>query len=114
MTLDGGAPCLDFVNSGYDREKDVPAERLHIYDDLLVLAERTGLFDKANIDSLKKTARASGKDAAAALLFARGCREKLYSLFAALARNSAGHLNPEILAGNMIGVDVIPQPARHL
>jgi predicted RNA-binding Zn ribbon-like protein len=99
MTLDGGAPCLDFVNSGYDREKDVLLERLHSYDDLLVLTERTGLFDKAYVDRLEKAARASGTDAAAALLFARDCREKLYRLFAALARNSADHLNPGILTG---------------
>jgi predicted RNA-binding Zn ribbon-like protein len=98
MTLDGGAACLDFVNSGYDREKGVVAERIHSYEDLLTLAERLNLFDKAYLNTLNKEALQSKKNAEQALTFARNCRKILYDLFTAVALRRADRLDPEVIA----------------
>lgn len=97
MTLDGGAPCLDFVNSGFDREKGVVTERLHSYEDLLTLAERLDIPDSVYLGTLKNKAAMSKKDAELALTFARDCRLKLYSLFASLAQGQAAKLGKTAL-----------------
>ncbi len=88
MTLDGGVECLDFVNSGYDLQKDVVCERLHSYDDLLILLERLNIFDANCLASLNVKAEANQNDAENALQSAREIRGLLYSLFAGIATKS--------------------------
>ena len=88
MTLDGGVACLDFVNSGYDREYDVITERLSSYEDLMILIERLQLFDTNYLDTLKSKARQSPELATEALMFARNIRQKLYCLFSGIAQQN--------------------------
>jgi predicted RNA-binding Zn ribbon-like protein len=97
MSLDGGDACLDFVNSGYDRDKGIVTERLHSYDDLLILTGRLALFNQAHLDALKKEALKSQKAAEQAMLFARDCRQKLYDVFTAVAQRRLDQLDPEVV-----------------
>jgi len=98
MTLDGGAVCLDFVNSGYDREKDVIVERLHTFEDLLTLTGRLQLFSEAVLNDFKKQASANEVEARRTLNAARRARELLYRLFAGLAQRQPGRLAKQELA----------------
>ncbi|RFM26821.1 CGNR zinc finger domain-containing protein [Deminuibacter soli] len=81
MTLDGGTACLDFINSGYDREHGVVVERLHSYEDLLVLAGRIDLLEPAILKTLHRQVSKSPALANKALAFARQARVLLYQLF---------------------------------
>ena len=67
MTLDGGDPSLDFVNSGYDRKPGVLAERLHTYSDLIILSSRLGIVDQKMSQTLKGQAEIDPKHAADAI-----------------------------------------------
>ncbi|MGY3211845.1 CGNR zinc finger domain-containing protein [Mucilaginibacter sp. HD30] len=97
MTLDGGAPCLDFVNSGYDREKDTIQERLHDYSDLLALVSRMEIVAPALLKQLTELASVDGEAAEDALVEARNVRLTLYRVFSALAHDPTGALESEIL-----------------
>ncbi|WCT13451.1 CGNR zinc finger domain-containing protein [Mucilaginibacter jinjuensis] len=97
MTLDGGVSCLDFVNSGYDREKDVVAERLHTYDDLLILSARLELFDGRTVARLKAAAKNEPDTAEKALQSAKEIREMLYQLLIGHGRNISSKSDLEIL-----------------
>ncbi|OOQ60417.1 CGNR zinc finger domain-containing protein [Mucilaginibacter pedocola] len=86
MTLDGGNPCLDFVNSGYDREPGIITERLHTYQDLLILSQRLGLVDEEYFKNLSGLAAQKEIDAADALENAREVRDRLYQAFSRIAK----------------------------
>jgi len=97
MTLDGGVACLDFVNSGYDREYGVVTERLNSYEDLMILIERLQLFDTNYLDMLKSKARQSPELATEALMFARNIRQKLYCLFSGIAPQNIAEADQGII-----------------
>jgi len=97
MTLDGGVACLDFVNSGYDREYGVVTERLNSYEDLMILIERLQLFDTNYLDTLKSKARQSPELATEALMFARNIRQKLYCLFSGIAPQNIAEADQGII-----------------
>lgn len=97
MTLDGGVDCLDFVNSGYDLQKEVITERLHSFEDLLILAERLELFDKNTIQALRIKARANEQEAVAVLKAAHSVRGLLYWLFAGLAQDPVEKIDRNLL-----------------
>lgn len=97
MTLDGGTPCLDFINSGYDRVPGVVVERLHTYGDLLSLAARLELFNKTTLTRLRREARENTAAAATALQHAVHAREVLYKLFADAQEKKEGLTNASLL-----------------
>lgn len=97
MTLDGGLPCLDFVNSGYDTQRNVIVERLHSYTDLLVLTQRLALLDNDTIAELKKKAEVCQLEAQQALHDARRVRQEMFALFVALAQGKLEQLLPKAL-----------------
>lgn len=84
MTLSGGAACLDFINSGLEIDH-AKVERLHHYDDLLVLTERLELMNAQELHNLRKLAEAVPKSATSCLEQAVNLREVLYQIFSAIA-----------------------------
>ena len=84
MDLSGGAACLDFVNTAL--ELDVPVERLHRYQDLLILTRRLGLLDAATLARLEQLAEADPKRADWVLYQAREVRQSMLVVFAALVK----------------------------
>ncbi|HUG42510.1 MAG TPA: ABATE domain-containing protein, partial [Longimicrobiales bacterium] len=82
MDLDGGAPCLDFVNTASGRTEGPLRERLRSYDDLVTIAERVGVLDAAEGRRLRRAAAAAPAEAAAVHRRAVELREAIYRLFA--------------------------------
>jgi predicted RNA-binding Zn ribbon-like protein len=97
MKLDGGMACLDFINSGYDTEREVIVERLQTYSDLLILAERLTLFKKAGISALRKLAASEKVKAQQALETARKARKVMFEVFRAIAHENLEKLDKNIL-----------------
>lgn len=97
MTLDGGIACLDFVNSGYDTEKDTIVERLHDYSDLLRLSERLSLLNKEKIESLRILSTIHIEEGEGVLALAREVRQVLFKVFTALATGTLDKLSQEVL-----------------
>ncbi|GAA3958573.1 hypothetical protein GCM10022246_10150 [Pedobacter ginsengiterrae] len=85
MTFDGGADCLDFINSGYHAERDIVVEKLHSYDDLLILSERLDLLTSQHLHCLTLKAATNPEEAKAALIKTLEARKLLYNIFAGLA-----------------------------
>jgi len=83
MTLDGGNAGLDFVNSGYGTEAGQLTERLHSYNDLLLLSARTGIIDNKMHMALRAEARSHPRRASAALAEAKIVRGALYEILKA-------------------------------
>lgn len=83
MDLVGGDVCLDFVNTGSERdETGVPrSEKLRSYADLVVWGERTELLGPERSARLRAAAASSPKEAEAALARARELREAIYRVF---------------------------------
>jgi predicted RNA-binding Zn ribbon-like protein len=86
--LDGGALCLDFVNTLGDRPR-CQQEKLRSYDDLLAFAVEAGILNRAELPSRRR--RAARQAAAARAAFGRAVklREGLYRAFAARAGGKA-------------------------
>lgn len=82
MDLDGGAPCLDFVNTASGRSAGPLRERLNGYDDLVTIAERVGVLEGSEGARLRGAAASSPAAAEAVLERARALREAIYRLFA--------------------------------
>jgi predicted RNA-binding Zn ribbon-like protein len=81
MSLVGGRPVVDFVNTVSDRSTGVPYDRLRTFDDLLELCVRIELFGPAEAGRLAEAAAARPADAETALDRARQLREALFELF---------------------------------
>ena len=90
MSLVGGRPVVDFVNTVSDRSTGVPYDRLRTFDDLLELCVRIELFGHAEAGRLAEAAAERAADAEAALERARRFREALFELFDA----EVGHRPP--------------------
>ena len=84
MDLVGGAACLDFVNTAL--EFDVPVERLHSYQDLLILTRRLLLLDADTLAGLERLAEADPGQAARVLIKAHQARQSMLDVFAALVK----------------------------
>lgn len=97
MTLDGGNPSLDFVNSGYDREPGRSAERLHSYDDLLILSSRLGIIDQKMLETLRDEATHHPKRAAGALANAKIFRKAFYEILLIRASSLATEVDKQSL-----------------
>lgn len=83
MDLAGGAACLDFVNTALDEK--VRVERLHNYDDLLILAGRTKLLSEELLGELAALASEVPDEALKILMKARQVRESMLEIFIGLA-----------------------------
>src|SRR5512146_2062044 len=88
--LTGGALCLDFANTMPDQKApETRAEKLLTYADLLSWGMQTGEITGSDARKLMNAANHSPAKAAAALRRARELRQAIYSIFSAVARDSA-------------------------
>jgi predicted RNA-binding Zn ribbon-like protein len=88
MSLVGGKPVLDFVNTVGDRLTDATFDRIRGFEDLLEWGVRVELFGPTEARRLAEAARERPADGAAALQRARRLREALYQLFHAEVEDS--------------------------
>lgn len=84
MDLTGGAVCLDFVNTAL--EFDEPVERLHSYQDLLILTRRLSLLDDDTLAALERLAEDNPDQAERVLAKARQVRQSMLTVFSALVK----------------------------
>lgn len=80
MLLVGGNVALDFINTVDVRNDGFGPDYLHTYRDLIVFAERTGLLDSDDLQTLAHVAREHPREAEIALSRAKAFRELLYRL----------------------------------
>ena len=85
LTLLGGAPCLDFVNTKNWSAGDKPYDFFKDYDFLLAWNLQLGLISPPQAEELLKLAGQQGQRAQATLEQARLLRETIYRIFAAIA-----------------------------
>lgn len=74
MSLDGGWPCLDFINTVGARKPATSGELLETWSDVLTLTERLGLLPPAEIAAMRTMPDGE-------LVQARALREQLYGIF---------------------------------
>jgi predicted RNA-binding Zn ribbon-like protein len=86
--LSAGALCLDFANTVGGARATRPQELLRDYRDLLAWARQAGCLGAAEAARLARQAARQPARARAALARARAARERLYRVFAALARDA--------------------------
>jgi predicted RNA-binding Zn ribbon-like protein len=84
--LDGGRLCLDFANTVGGRATDHPSEFLTSYAVLLAWAQFTGAVDDAEAEQLRHAAAQRPNAAAAVHRQAIACRDAIYRIFVAIAR----------------------------
>ncbi|MXV51489.1 hypothetical protein GS399_10955 [Pedobacter sp. HMF7647] len=97
MKLVGGAACLDFINSGYNESENLITERLHSYQDLLLLIRKCGLINEIEFSELKRTATASVQEAERILAEAIKVRTVFYRVFFLLTNDRAKELDNGLL-----------------
>jgi predicted RNA-binding Zn ribbon-like protein len=86
LSLLGGRPCLDFVNTVDWRGTDHPVEFLHTYDDLVVWSRHAGTISDQEAHQLLQQAKAEASRGAAVLQKALELREAIYRIFASVAK----------------------------
>jgi predicted RNA-binding Zn ribbon-like protein len=84
--LDGGRLCLDFANTVGGRASDHPSEFLTSYLVLVTWAWYTGALDDREADQLRRAAAQHPAAAAAVHQRAIACRDVIYRIFVAIAR----------------------------
>lgn len=84
MDLYGGSACLDFINSMLNEE--LPVERLHNYQDLLILARRLELLDKPTFSTLTRAAKKDPQEAVRVYEKALALRKSMLGVFQSIAR----------------------------
>ena len=62
MGLEGGEPCLDFVNTASGRAEGPLREKLHVYGDLGTFAERVGSGLHVHVSLLDRDVLPAGPD----------------------------------------------------
>ena len=88
MTLEGGHPALDFVNTTHgarDQPPEASDELLRSYDDLLVWGVRVGLLEERDAARLRRMADEDDAGARAAHRDALALRDLIYSVLRPLA-----------------------------
>ncbi|WP_203931301.1 CGNR zinc finger domain-containing protein [Virgisporangium ochraceum] len=88
LVRNGGALCLDFINTVEPRTGPVSREWLTGYPDLVTWARYGGLVDEATADALLRTSAARPSAAQAAFRTAIDLREGLFRLFAAIVHDT--------------------------
>jgi predicted RNA-binding Zn ribbon-like protein len=89
--LCGGHLALDFANAVSARHTDAPIDRLPDYGELLSFGRQTKLLAPAAARKLGAWADAHPEVAAAVVARARGLRDALYEVFAAVADGRRAH-----------------------
>jgi predicted RNA-binding Zn ribbon-like protein len=89
MGLEGGEPCLDFVNTASGRSEGPLREKLHGYGDLVTFAERVGVVEPELGARLRSLAAEAPAEAEAVLERARALREAIFRLFARPSSSAA-------------------------
>jgi predicted RNA-binding Zn ribbon-like protein len=81
LRLDGGALCLDFVNTVPDRKDGTDRDLLQSWQDVLYWARKAKVIDSASLSALEKTA--TDKERPAREFFSESIqlRSLLYNLF---------------------------------
>ncbi|RYY54813.1 MAG: hypothetical protein EOO09_12845 [Chitinophagaceae bacterium] len=97
LELQGGAACLDLVNSGIETLPEVTVERLHTYEDILVLIHRLGLLPRTTITRLRRLAAENPVQARTALKDIHAARKVMHAVFGAIATNSVRSLDAAML-----------------
>jgi predicted RNA-binding Zn ribbon-like protein len=85
LSLVGGRPCLDFVNTLDWRGTDHPVEFLHTYDDLLAWSRHAGTISDEEAQRLSQKSKTDPSRAAAVLRDAIHLREAIYRIFMSIA-----------------------------
>ena len=85
LSLLGGRPCLDFVNTLDWRGTDQPVEFLHSYDDLLAWSRHAGTISDGEAQRLSQRSKTDPSRAAAVLQDAIDLREAIYRIFKSTA-----------------------------
>lgn len=97
MTLSGDMACLDFVNSGLETDR-IQVERLHHYDDLLILAERLKLLTPEELLNLREMTAGDLDLASKYLKKALNLREALYQILNAVANSRPSEIDEKYLS----------------
>ncbi len=87
LSLLGGWPCLDFVNTLDWRGTDHPVEFLGTFHDLVVWSRHAGTLSDQEARRLSQKATTDASRAAAVLHDAIELREAIYRIFASLAES---------------------------
>ena len=85
LSLLGGRPCLDFVNTLDWRGTDHPVEFLHTYHDLVVWSLHVNTISEQDAQRLSQKAKIDVSRADAVVKQAIELREVIYRIFASLA-----------------------------
>jgi predicted RNA-binding Zn ribbon-like protein len=83
MRLSGGHPALDFANTVDSRRGRWGPDFLNSFDDLLVIAERTGMLDSSAVSCLREKASSDPEGARALVDEAVALREAIHQVFIA-------------------------------
>jgi predicted RNA-binding Zn ribbon-like protein len=107
MQFDGdefvaGALSLDFVNTVGGDRAGATNEKLETYGDLLDWIGHAGVLPKARMNRLEALAKASPDSAERLLRRARGFREALFAVFAALQK----HRSPPVAALETVNMEI--------
>jgi len=87
ISLDGGALCLDFINTVHNRKDDPLPDFLHHSMDLTAWAYKVGLIDSKREKLLDSVAQNNLKKAEVTFKSALLLRELLYRIFYAITHN---------------------------
>ena len=87
LSLLGGRPCLDFVNTVDWRGTDRPVEFLQSYHDLVIWSQHAGMISDQEVQRLSQKAKTDALGAAAVLRDAIELREAIYRIFASIAED---------------------------
>ena len=85
ISLLGGRPCLDFVNTLDWRGTDQPVEFLHTYQDLVAWCRHVGALSDREAERLLQKAQTLVKEGSGILQDAVKLREIIYRIFSARA-----------------------------
>jgi len=85
MRLDGGVPCLDFVNTVPDRFDGSDRDNLNDFSDLIYWARKAGILDKGAFAALEKAGQANEKRAIDFFAEAVDLRDLIYAIFKPIA-----------------------------
>ena len=88
MRLDGGVPCLDFVNTIPDRKDGSNRDNLQSYDDLIYWARKVKVIAANGFTVLEKAGRLRERSAKEFFTQAMQLRALIYELFYPLTQQS--------------------------
>jgi len=81
IRLDGGVPCLDFVNTIPDRVDGTNRDNLKTFDDLLYWARKAGILTSASFSALEHARDANERKAKSFFSEAIVLRSLIYDIF---------------------------------